>query len=329
MSIETAAKEQYTRRHRRGGMRRAQLRAAAAALRQRQASERAWPTAPMWSAGTTCATTTRPSWRSRGRPTDPISRRPGAERLLLRRRTIGNIPLGHIQMLGKSHGDTIKAEAVELDALGAGNAVRRDGAPLGRFLADLGGPPRSQQPGELRPRRQGHPRPDRKQHGGPQAAAGQAQGHAERRSTCISIFCRARSISARTSRSAARRIRPAPSASARTRRARPSTSTARRTSSTTVCRRCELLRLDRRGEPHAYHHRQRVARRRPSARSGCGSVPLLATTRREDYGSRLALLAKNARRVAWPGDRRVVSRRQQNANTASSPATMLAAAKIV
>ena len=35
-----------------------------------------WPTDPMWSAGTTCATTTRPSWRFRARPIRPDFKKP-------------------------------------------------------------------------------------------------------------------------------------------------------------------------------------------------------------------------------------------------------------
>ena len=61
--------------HRDGRLRRAVLGAAVPALGERRASRTASPTAPAWSGATTCATTTRPCWRSRARPTRRSSRR--------------------------------------------------------------------------------------------------------------------------------------------------------------------------------------------------------------------------------------------------------------
>ena len=64
-------------------------------------------------------------------------------------------PLGHIQMLGKSHGDTIKAEAVNWMPWAPEMPFDEMARHSVRILVDLKGSPRSQQPGELRSRWQG------------------------------------------------------------------------------------------------------------------------------------------------------------------------------
>ena len=160
-------------------MRGHQLRAPAAAVRQRPASQR-------------------PGQRIRcGRPalhapqqlglhgdfahaqSHPIPKNLGGERLLFRVGRLGLPPRPHsdARQVAWRHD---QGGSGRVDAVGAGNAVRRDGAPLCRFLAYFGGPTGSPQPRELSARRQRAARSDRKQYGRPPSSAGKAQGHAER-----------------------------------------------------------------------------------------------------------------------------------------------------
>ena len=111
----------------------------------------------------------------------------GAERLLFRRRTTGNIPSA-ISRCGQVRTATRSRRRRRWLPWAAGNAVRRDGAPLHRFLAYSRGPARSGEPGELP--RDGRVLLDLAESNmeGHAAPAGKAREHAATRSICITHF---------------------------------------------------------------------------------------------------------------------------------------------
>ena len=133
----------------------------------------AWPTARTSSAATTWATSTRCCWRSRSDPNPTrLPEDASAERLLLRRRRTGSIPMGHISFVGKLDANVAVGRRA---GHRAGHDARVHGEALARLLADVRGSARPEQPRHARPRRRHRARLHAQQRGGAQAADGEAR----------------------------------------------------------------------------------------------------------------------------------------------------------
>ena len=113
-----------------------------------------WPTAPTRSAGTTCTTTAKRWSPCRRSPTTRMYQKTlGLNDFYLGAPTT-TIPIGNIQMVGKSNAEAMKGEEPTLTKLAPHWTPGRRGPPRRRLLADHRGPAHARQPGDPRRRRQ-------------------------------------------------------------------------------------------------------------------------------------------------------------------------------
>ena len=91
---------------------------------------------------------------SQGREPDGLPEDARAQRLLLRRRTDFEFPLGNIQMVGKSSADMYRGEKPLQTKLAPQWTLREGRPPRGRLLALHRGPAAAGEPGHAAPRRQ-------------------------------------------------------------------------------------------------------------------------------------------------------------------------------
>ena len=191
------------------------------------------PTARTRWGATTCATTTRPSWRSRRSRTRPAIRRRWASTTSTSSGPGSDYPLGNIQMVGKSQAPMFRGEKhiAKLAPLWSLEMLAKHAR---RLLALHRGPAAAREPGHAGERRQ-HPSQLHQDQPGPdQEALRAAQVDAGAPGDAPGSPGPAQPLpEERDGRSPRSRIRPAPAGSAPIPRRRCSTSTARRTSSTT------------------------------------------------------------------------------------------------
>ena len=129
------ATERYAGRHRRRRVRRREHGEAAARPRRTTGIRTASRTAPTRSAATTCSTTARPCSRSRARRTRPSSRRRSGSTTSTSAATTSSIPLGNIQMVGKSQAADVPRREAGGDEARAGVDARARRPARDRLLA--------------------------------------------------------------------------------------------------------------------------------------------------------------------------------------------------